>query len=72
MPRPQVILSKFRSPDRDPMNRKQVTDTDPVTGLALRARMWYEGNTSTIKVALDALWGAKTLDRNLALRMRQP
>ena len=38
MPRPQVILSKFRSPDRDPMNRKQVTDTDPVTGLRLR---WF-------------------------------
>lgn len=48
------------------------TVVDETTGLAIRARMWYEGNTSTVKVALDALWGVKTLDRNMALRMRQP
>jgi len=54
------------------LGAKIETVVDETTGLALRARMWYEGNTSTVKVALDALWGVKTLNRNLALRMRQP
>lgn len=54
------------------LGAKIETVTDPITGLSLRARMWYEGNLSTVKVALDVLWGVKTLDRNMALRMRQP
>ena len=43
---------------------------DPITGLTLRSRLFYNGDTSTVKVALDALWGVKTLNRNMAVRAR--
>jgi hypothetical protein len=46
------------------------TVTDPNTGLSLRSRLFYDAEKSTVKVALDALWGVKTLNRNLALRAR--
>jgi len=46
------------------------TVTDPITGLSLRSRLFYDGDKSTVKVALDALWGVKTLNRNLAVRAR--
>ncbi len=45
------------------------TVTDPITGLSLRARMFYDGNTSTNYVSIDALWGVKCLDANLACRL---
>ena len=41
---------------------------DPVTGLALRSRMYYDGDNSKVNVALDVLFGMKTLDPNLAVR----
>lgn len=44
--------------------------TDPVTGLSLRSRIFYVGDTSTVYVALDVLYGVKTLDGNLAARLR--
>lgn len=44
--------------------------TDPITGLSLRSRMFYVGDTSTVYVALDVLYGIKTLDPNLACRGR--
>lgn len=43
---------------------------DPITGLALRARVYYEGDESALRVALDVLYGVKTLDGNMAMRMR--
>lgn len=43
---------------------------DPVTGLALRARTWVDGNNSQFMVALDYLAGIKTLDGNKAVRVR--
>lgn len=46
------------------------TVTDPVTGLALRSRLFYDGNNSKVFVALDALWGVTTLDGNMAVRAR--
>ncbi len=46
------------------------TVTDPITGLALRSRLFYDGNNSKVFVALDALWGVTTLDGNLAVRAR--
>lgn len=46
------------------------TVTDPITGLALRSRLFYDGNNSKVYVALDALWGVTTLDANLAVRAR--
>ena len=45
------------------------TVTDPVTGLSLRARRFYVGDTSTNYISIDALWGVKTLDANLACRL---
>lgn len=46
------------------------TVADPITGLALRSRLFYDGNNSKVFVALDALWGVTTLDPNLAVRAR--
>jgi hypothetical protein len=43
---------------------------DPVTGLALRARIYYDGDNSKMNVALDCLFGWKTLDPNMAARFR--
>ncbi len=52
------------------LGAKVATVADPVTGLALRSRLFYDGNNSKVFVALDALWGVKTLDPNLAVRAR--
>lgn len=41
---------------------------DPLTGLALRARLFYVPDSSLVKVALDALYGFTMLDPNLAVR----
>lgn len=46
------------------------TITDPITGLSIRARMFYIGDTSKVYVALDVLYGLKCLDPNLACRLR--
>lgn len=46
------------------------TVIDPITGLSLRSRLYYVGNSSAVHVALDCLYGVKTLDPNLACRMR--
>ncbi len=46
------------------------TVTDPVTGLSIRSRMFYVGDSSKVVVALDVLYGWKTLDPNLASRLR--
>lgn len=42
--------------------------SDPITGISLRSRMFYMPDTSTVKVALDVLYGVTTLDPNLAVR----
>jgi hypothetical protein len=41
---------------------------DPTTGLSLRATMWYEGLDAKVYVRLDALWGVKLLDQDMAVR----
>jgi hypothetical protein len=45
--------------------------TDPVTGLSIRARVFYMPDNSTVKVALDCLYGMKTLDGSRAVRGRR-
>lgn len=45
------------------------TVTDPITGLSIRSRIFYEGNNSKVFVALDVLYGIKTIDPNLATRV---
>jgi hypothetical protein len=42
--------------------------TDPITNISLRSRLFYVGDESKVKVALDVLYGFKTLDPNLAVR----
>jgi len=46
------------------------TVVDPITGLAIRSRLFYDGDTSAVYVALDVLYGLKTLNPNLAVRGR--
>jgi hypothetical protein len=50
------------------LGAKIATVTDPVTGLSLRSRLFYIGDSSQVVVAIDALYGIKTLDPNLACR----
>lgn len=45
------------------------TVTDPVSGLSVRARMYYDGDTATNFVALDVLYGVQVLDGQLATRV---
>ena len=42
--------------------------SDPITNISLRSRIFYVGDSSVVKVALDVLYGFKTLDPNLAVR----
>lgn len=42
--------------------------SDPKTGISLRSRVYYVGASSQVEVALDVLYGVKTLNRNLAVR----
>lgn len=46
------------------------TPVDPASGLAVRARTWADPNNSKFLVALDVLYGVKTLDGNKAVRAR--
>jgi hypothetical protein len=48
------------------LGAKVATVSDPITGLTLRSRVWYVGDSSAVKVGLDVLFGIKTLDPNLA------
>lgn len=45
------------------------TAVDPITSLALRSRIWYEGKDAEVFVGLDALWGVQTLDEDMAVRL---
>jgi hypothetical protein len=45
------------------------TVTDPVSGLSVRARMYYNGDTATNSVALDVLYGCQVLDPMLGVRV---
>jgi hypothetical protein len=49
------------------LGAKIATITDPITGLSIRSRLFYVGDSSAVKVALDVLYGVKTLDPNLAV-----
>ncbi len=43
--------------------------SDPVTGLALRSTVWYDGNNGQLKLRIDALYGTKTLNPDLSVRL---
>jgi hypothetical protein len=55
----------------DGRGAEMATVTDPITGLSVRARMWYEGATGTNFVALDALYGTQVLDPMLAVQVKR-
>lgn len=59
-------------PDNIPnqLGAQVATVQDPVTGLAIRSRMYYIGDSSKVVVALDILYGVKVLDPNLAVLLR--
>lgn len=52
----------------DGLGARMATKTDPITGLSLRSRIWYDGTNAKVYVGLDALWGVKTLNPNMAVR----
>lgn len=52
----------------DGLGARMAVQVDPVSQLALRSRIWYDGDTSKVLVALDCLYGVKCLDGNLAVR----
>jgi hypothetical protein len=53
----------------DGKGAEMATVTDEVSGLSVRARMWYDGGTATNFVALDALYGTQTLDPMLGVQV---
>lgn len=55
----------------DGRGAEMATVTDPVSGLSLRARMWYDGGTASNFVALDALYGVQVLDPMLAVQVKR-
>lgn len=52
------------------LGAKIASVADPQTGLSLRSRLFYDGTNSKVIVALDVLYGVKTLEPNRAVRMR--
>lgn len=52
------------------LGAKVFTATHPRTGLSVRARMYYVGTTAKTYLVLDALYGLKTLNPNLAVKLR--
>lgn len=55
---------------REAAGAKVETVFDPITGLSLRSRLWYDPKEAEIHVSLDALYAVKTFDPNLAVRAR--
>ncbi len=45
------------------------TVTDPITGITLRSTIFYDPATAKNYVRIDALWGVKTLNPNLAVNV---
>jgi len=65
-------LKMARLPDMaNALGAKISTQVDPYSGLALRARLFYDGDKNSIKVSLDAMWAAVALDPRLAVRLRE-
>ena len=54
---------------REVSGAKMETVVDPVTRLALRSRMFYDGTNSKVIIALDVLYGVAVLRPNLIVRL---
>ena len=50
------------------LGQEMFTQTDPNSGLSLRARIYADGDNAKVVVVLDALYGWKTLNEDLAVR----
>ena len=48
---------------------KMASVADAQSNLSIRSRMWYEGRTSKTYVSLDILYGFKTLDPSMGVRI---
>lgn len=48
------------------------TAVDPISGLALRSTIFYDPGTAQNYVRIDALWGRKTIDPQLAVNVELP
>jgi hypothetical protein len=46
--------------------------TDPITNISMRLRRFYDKDTDIPMVAIDALWGVKTLFADRAVRITNP
>lgn len=55
----------------DGRGAEMATVTDEISGLSVRARMWYDGTTATNWVALDALYGTQVLDPMLGVQVKR-
>lgn len=53
----------------DGLGARMAVQVDPTTGLALRSRIFYVGDTSKVYVALDCLYGLRVIDPNMAVRL---
>lgn len=51
------------------LGARMATVSDPITGITLRSRIWYTGGSAQVFVSIDALWGVRTLDPNMAVRL---
>lgn len=43
--------------------------SDPITGLSLRSRIWYDAANTKLNVSIDALWGYQVLNENMGVRL---
>jgi len=51
------------------LGAKVATVSDPTTGLAIRSRVYYVGNSSEVHVALDVLYGVRILNSMYAVKL---
>lgn len=65
-----LVLAPLPDTIPDQTGARVATVTDPVSGLSLRARQWYDGNTSKNYTSLDVLFALDVLDPNMAVRAR--
>jgi hypothetical protein len=45
------------------------TATDEESGLSIRVRKFYDGDTASVSMAVDALWGVQVLNSQMAVRV---
>lgn len=56
----------------DGAGAKIASVADPITSVALRATIFYDGGAAANYVRIDGLWGKKTLDPHMAVNVEVP